>query len=70
MFAQIQPTSGNNCAMQEAIRVHVAAKRIGRSPRTIRRYIEQGILRAVRHGQRAWLIPIVDVEGISNRRHS
>lgn len=70
MFGEMQPASGNSCEMPEAIRVHVAAKRIGRSPRTIRRYIERGILPAVRLGQRAWLIQITDVEWVRDRRYS
>jgi excisionase family DNA binding protein len=69
MLLELQPVSGR-FATSEAVRVHVAAKRIGRSPRTIRRYIEQGILPAVRLGQRAWLIHSIDVEWIRNRRYS
>jgi excisionase family DNA binding protein len=70
MFADIQRASGYSFAVPEAIRVHTAAKRIGRSPRTIRRYIEQGILPAMRLGQRIWLIHPADIEWIRNRRYS
>lgn len=57
-------------AMPEAIRVHIAAKRIGCSPRTIRRYIELGKLPAQRIGQRSWLVIADDVEWIRGRRYS
>jgi excisionase family DNA binding protein len=44
------------------ILVHVAARKIGCSPRTIRRYIQKGILRAWRVGRRSWLVMLSDVE--------
>ncbi len=69
MFLEVQSASGR-FAPSEAIRVHIAAKRIGRSPRTIRRYIERGILPAVRLGQRRWLIHSADIDWVRNRRYS
>jgi len=42
--------------------VHSAAKRIGCSRRTVRRWIEQGKLRTYRPGRRCWMLFISDVE--------
>jgi hypothetical protein len=36
------------------IPVHIAARRLGRSPRTIRRYIYLHLILAVRINKRAW----------------
>ena len=44
------------------IHVHSAAKRIGCSRRTVRRWIEQGKLHAFRPGRRSWMLSIRDVE--------
>ena len=39
-----------------------AARRLGRSERTIRRLIQQGKLHAQRLGRRRWLVAIADIE--------
>ena len=69
MFQDKQPTTGV-FATPLAIRVHIAAKRIGCSTRTVRRYIERGILPAQRIGQRSWSVLVADVEWVRIRRCS
>jgi excisionase family DNA binding protein len=46
----------------EMLRVHIAARRLGRSPRTIRRFIQNGDLPAQRLGQRPWVVLSTDIE--------
>lgn len=48
--------------------IHWAAKVIGRSERTIRRWAQQGKLRAYRNGRRSWRINRMDVEFIREVR--
>jgi len=43
------------------ILVHTAARHIGCSPRSVRRYIWRGTLTAIRRGKRAWLVKRSDV---------
>lgn len=57
---------GNHAA--EWILVHIAARQIERSPRSVRRYIEQGLLTFRKKNQRAWLVLRSDVERIAWRR--
>lgn len=45
------------------IRVHIAARLLGCSERTIRRYIQNRILPACRLGRRAWGIRFSDLIG-------
>lgn len=47
--------SGGGCAADWVL-VHIAARCIERSPRSVRRYIKEGTLTAVRRGKRAWLV--------------
>lgn len=44
------------------IYVHSAARRVGCSRRTVRRWIEEGRLRAYRPGRRCWMLLSSDVE--------
>ena len=44
------------------LRIHIAAKRIGRSPLTLRRWIQQGKLRAFRLNGRSWGIYDADID--------
>jgi excisionase family DNA binding protein len=48
----------------DLLQVHNVAKRLGRSPRTIRRLINRGELPAIRYGLRRWLISIRHVEAL------
>jgi hypothetical protein len=48
--------------------VHVAAQRIERSPRSVRRYAHQGLLTYKREGRRALLVLREDVERLARRR--
>jgi hypothetical protein len=48
--------------------VHIAARRIERSPRSVRRYIQQGLLTSRKEGQRSWLVLRSDVERLAWRR--
>jgi len=52
----------------EKIFVHHAARIIGCSPRTIRRFIQLGILPAERAGKRSWLVPRSAVDRIRRAR--
>jgi excisionase family DNA binding protein len=52
----------------KGIYVHIAARRIGCSGRTVRRYIQQGKLRAERDGRRAWVVFPGDVDSLCNER--
>lgn len=42
--------------------VHHVARRIKRSPRTVRRLIQQGRLSAQRQGRRCWRISVSEVD--------
>jgi excisionase family DNA binding protein len=42
--------------------VHHAARRINRSDRTVRRFIQQGKLPARRVGLRRWVIAVADID--------
>jgi len=55
-------------AAHARIQVHHAASRIGCSPRTVRRFIQNGRLKAERCGKRAWGILLVDIELFCRRR--
>jgi excisionase family DNA binding protein len=44
------------------VRVHIAARKLGCSPRSIRRYIQEGRLPAERIGARIWLLLESDVD--------
>ena len=48
----------------EGMYVHIAADYLGCSDRTVRRFIQQGKLRAERYGRRAWLVFRSDVESL------
>lgn len=50
--------------------VHHAARRIGCSVRTVRRFIQQGKLPAQRQGRRSWAISLTDVDHFLLRRLS
>jgi excisionase family DNA binding protein len=50
----------------KGIYVHIAARRIGCSDRSVRRYIQQGRLRAERDGRRAWVVFPDDVDSLCN----
>lgn len=65
----MQQTSavGGNCATNWIL-VHIAAREIECSPRSVRRYIQQGLLTSRKRGQRAWLVLRADVERLSWRR--
>jgi excisionase family DNA binding protein len=52
----------------EMLRVHVVARRLGCSPRTIRRLILNGKLAAQRLGQRPWVVLSTDIEHFRSRR--
>lgn len=54
----------------EVLRVHIAARKIGCSPRTVRRLIQRGVLPAQRFGQRAWLLFNHDVESLRLTREA
>jgi excisionase family DNA binding protein len=62
-------TSGNfNIASpSKPLLVHIAADRIGRSPRTVRRFIQSGKLPATRRGQRSWIISPEDIDRFLKR---
>ena len=67
------PDSGNSTGCNVAagvVRVHIAARRIGRSPRTIRRWIQLGVLPARKVGLRRWAIFAADLEWVAERRDS
>jgi excisionase family DNA binding protein len=51
----------------EMLRVHIVARRLGRSDRTIRRLIQHGELPAQRLGQRAWGVLSIDVDNLRSR---
>jgi excisionase family DNA binding protein len=44
------------------VRVHIAARKLGYSPRSIRRFIKEGRLPAERVGVRIWLLLESDIE--------
>lgn len=48
--------------------VHIAARLIDCSPRSVRRYIQKGSLTSQRVGRRAWLVLRSDVERLARRR--
>lgn len=52
----------------EMLRVHIVARLLGYSRRSVRRFIETGELPAQRFGQRAWLVMRADVEQLRHRR--
>lgn len=52
----------------EWLLVHIAARRIECSPRSVRRYIQQGTLGAQRKGRRSWLVRNSDVIRLIRRR--
>jgi excisionase family DNA binding protein len=52
----------------DKIRVHIAADIIGCSERTVRRYVETGMLSAERHGKRRWLLPRAEAEKLQRER--
>lgn len=54
--------------LADRIRVHNAAKRMGCSPRTVRRLIQEGTLPAERVGMRCWAVLRTDVELVASRR--
>jgi len=54
----------------QGILVHHAARRIGRSERTVRRLIQQGKLPAHRIGRRSWAILPVDLDRVIKREVS
>lgn len=55
------------CAV-EWVFVHIAARQIERSPRSVRRYIQQGLLTSRKKGHRAWLVLRSDVERLAWRK--
>ena len=65
-------TSGhfNSALPSKPLLVHTAADRIGRSPRTIRRFIQLGKLPATRKGQRTWEILPEDLDRFRKREVS
>jgi excisionase family DNA binding protein len=44
------------------VRVHIAARKLGYSPRSIRRFIQEGRLPAERVGARIWLLLESDID--------
>ncbi len=44
------------------LRVYLAARKMGCSCRTVRRWIKQGKLRGRRLGRRAWSVYVMDIE--------
>jgi len=52
----------------EVLHVHTAARRLGCSPRTVRRLIQLQTLPARRAGQRRWVLLVTDVEILRTRR--
>jgi excisionase family DNA binding protein len=54
----------------EGILVHHAARRLNRSERTVRRFIQLGKLPARRFGRRSWVIAIADIDSFLVRRRS
>jgi len=48
----------------EVLYVHIAARRLGCAPRTVRRLIQQQGLPAQRLGQRRWVLFESDVENL------
>jgi hypothetical protein len=50
------------------IRVNIAAKVAGYSERTVRRFIETGVLTAEREGKRRWLVLRTEVERVQRVR--
>jgi excisionase family DNA binding protein len=50
------------------VRVHLAARTIGCSTRTVRRMIQQGRLNALRIGRRSWAVLRSEVEYIRNQK--
>jgi len=65
-MATIQ-VSGGQCAANW-IFVHIAARQIDCSPRSVRRYIQQGLLTSRKRGRRAWVVLRSDVERLARRR--
>ena len=52
----------------EVLHVHIAARRLGCSPRTVRRLIQLRTLPAQRLGRRRWGLLVTDVEILRTRR--
>jgi hypothetical protein len=50
------------------IRVNIAARVAGYSERTVRRFIETGVLSAEREGKRRWLVLRAEVERVQRER--
>jgi excisionase family DNA binding protein len=60
--------TGGQMPLPDKILVHNAARILNCSKRTIRRYIQVGILTAERRGRRAWLIMRADLEHLQRSR--
>jgi excisionase family DNA binding protein len=58
----------NSAPKPVKIRVNVAAKVAGYSERTVRRFIQTGVLSAEREGKRRWLVPRTEVERMQRER--
>ena len=54
--------------LDRPLQVNIAARRIGSSPRTVRRHIKNGTLPARRVGRRAWELLPLAVEKFRERR--
>lgn len=57
-----------DASQAEMLRVHIAARRLGCSTRTIRRLIQNGELPAQRYGRRPWLVLSTDLEYLRRRK--
>jgi excisionase family DNA binding protein len=64
----MQPHTESFANPHETVPVHIAAKHLNCSTRTVRRWIQQHRLRAERIGQRAWAVMRCDIENLRNDR--
>jgi excisionase family DNA binding protein len=64
----MQPHSKSLVMPYGTVPVHIAAKHLNCSARTVRRWIQQGRLRAERIGRRAWAILRRDIKNLRNDR--